>query len=344
MALVATVLCGCSGEDGTEQETDPEPAGPLRLVMDSEYVKVGEPLTFTVYKGDQDVTKYAEIRRKGDAIKYEPTFKADRVGRSYFYARYGGSNTPYMPVDFYVQFDEKGEFFKTALVLKFTATWCNACPKMTSYLEKIEKEQPGRLAVIGVHSSDTFAISEGEQLVKDFGIDAFPRAVFDYRTTASNNLTTLMEALGGTLAEERAVSGIALESSVEGKKAVVKAKVRIAQKGRFRICCAVVEDGIHFKGGTSDDGLGNYFRVLRGIVTQRMGEELGIREAGEEFDRGFTFSVPDDWNMEKCSVLVYVLRMQEDGYTPYVNNTATCALDGGSCAFAYEPAREPKTE
>lgn len=334
--FVATVMfAGCSGDDAYQPEVEPD--GKLRLEISSNYAKVGETVDFTVYKGDVDVTAKAEIRLKGDKTPCSKNYKADKAGTQFFAALYNESSTSYIPVKFYTPFRDEGEFFKKSLVLKFTGTWCGACPMMYTYLSEIEKQRPGRIAVIAVHSGDVFAFDTSEKLVQDYEITSFPHAVFDYKTSVSNNSTKLNEALDDILVQDPALCGIALESSVTGTNAVVKAKVRIAEGGRYRLCCAVVEDGLRYDGGSSDDGLGNYYHVLRRFFTERFGDDVGIHEPGEEFGHEFTFEVPEEWKKEKCEVFVYALRLQEDGKTVYTNNTSTCALDGGKSDFEYEP-------
>ncbi len=341
MLLVAAAACwGCSGNDSSVPDQVPEPEGKLRMEVSSNYVKVGEPVSFTVYKGDVDVTAKAEIRLKGEKTPCGNNFKADKAGTLYFVGRYNESATSYTPVKFYVPYRDEGEFFKTSLVLKFTGTWCGACPLMYKYMSEMEKQRPGRFAVIAVHSGDVFAFDESEKLVQDFSVTTFPTALFDYKTSASNDLAKLNEALDEILDEEPALCGVALESSVTGQKATVKAKIRVAESGRFRICCAVVEDGLRHEGGSSDDGLGYYYHVLRKFYTERYGDDVGVHEAGDEFESEFTFDVPEEWKKEKCEVVVYAMRLQEDGKTVYANNAATCALDGGSCDFRYEQAPE----
>lgn len=334
--VVVASFAGCSGDDN--QEPIVEPDGKLRLEVSSDYAKVGEMVSFTVFKGDVDVTSQAEIRLKGDKTPYSKNYKATKAGTFKFAAIYDGSSTSYTPVKFYVPFRDEGEFFKKALVLKFTGTWCAACPLMYKYMSKIEKERPGRMAVIAVHSGDVFAFDECDKLVQDFDVSSFPRAVFDYKSIISNNASELNEALDNILAEEPAVCGIALDATVTGEEASVKATIRIAEKGRYRICCAVVEDGLRHEGGSSDDGLGNYYHVLRRFLTERFGDDAGTREAGEEFEREFKFSVSEEWKKENCEVIVYAMRVQEDGTTLYANNAATCPLDGGSSRFEYETA------
>ncbi|CVI71899.1 Omp28-related outer membrane protein [Alistipes sp. CHKCI003] len=332
-------LCaGCSGADDGQSGAEPE--GKLRLEMSANYAKVGDTVNFTVYKGDVDVTANAIIRMKGDKTPCSPNYKADRAGTRYFAAIYNESSTSYQPVRFYVPYRDEGEFFKKSLVLKFTGAWCSACPLMYKYLGEIEVERPGRTAVMAVHSGDVFASDVSEELVQDYQITSFPHAVFDYKTSVSNNAAELNAALDDMLAEEPAICGIALRSAVEDGEAAVKARIRVAQEDRLRLCCAVVEDGLRYDGGSSDDGLSNYYHVLRRFITDRFGEDVGTREAGEEFEHEFVFPVPEEWKKENCTVFVYALRLQEDGETVYVNNTSACALDGGESDFEYEPVPE----
>ena len=69
------------------------------------------------------------------------------------------------------------EVFAPALVLDFTATWCQNCPRMTSAIEEAMAERPGTIFPVCVHFGDEFSFAEGTALSTLFGVQAYPSAI-----------------------------------------------------------------------------------------------------------------------------------------------------------------------
>ncbi len=328
-AALALPFAGCGDSKGDEPAAEKE----LKLVLNETKVQSGDRVSFTVLNGDEDVTASARIRNvKADAYVDGAAFVPEESGVYSFEAEFDGRVSKPVSLTVLGTFQSEGEFYRKVLVQKYTATWCTYCPLMTSALDKLDEEVPDRIVVMAIHCNDSFSINEGAQLANDFKISSIPRSDIDYRVTTTYSAAELNNALNGELTDHPAVCGIAAESKVEGGQIYAEAKIRFSETGRYRVCCTVIEDGLLYEDGYSEDGYYNH--VLRSFATSRTGAALGECEAGTEYPCAYTFSVGKKWNLEKCSVLFYV--MKEDGSAVYTNNVVSCPAQNGSCEFRYE--------
>lgn len=327
-AALALPFAGCS--DSGDEKTSGEKE--LKLVLSEERVHTGNEVSFTVLEGEKDVTAEARIRNVESDADVDAVFIPEKTGIYRFEAELNGLISKPVSLTAIGSFEPQGEFYRQVLVLKFTATWCTYCPLMTSALDKLDEEEPDRMVVMAVHCNDSYSITEGEKLASDFKISAIPRSVFDYRVTTNYGAAELKNALNAELSDYPAVSGIAAESKVEKEQINVEAKIRFSEKGRYRVCCTVIEDELYYPDGYSEDGY--YHHVVRAFATPRTGAALGECEAGTEYPCAYTFSVDNKWNLENCNVLIYV--MKEDGSAVYTNNVVLLPVQNGSCDFRYE--------
>lgn len=328
-AVLLLPFAGCSDSGG---DTPPE-VKVLKLVPSEGTVRTGETVTFTVWSGEEDVTTQARIRNLKTDAYLDGAFVAEESGVYGFAAEMDGQVSKTVAVTVIAPFEKKGTFYRKVLVQKYTATWCGFCPQMTAALAKLDEEVPNRMVVMAIHTNDSFSITDGERLVSDFKISSIPRAVFDYRVMTDRSPAELKNALDGELKDYPAVCGIAATSKVEGNQIVTEAKIRIAESGKYRVCCAVIEDNLQFQGGSSADGY--YHHVLRKFATPRIGEALGDCEAGMEYPCAYSIPVGKEWDLANCSVLFYVMK-EESAEAVYTNNVVSCAAGKGACEYQYE--------
>lgn len=337
-ALMSLCMVGCEKEEGGG--TSAGTVSKLKLEVSEQVVYVGDEVTFTVYDGDADVTASAQVVDADSEQLVEGPFVAEESGCYRWVARLGERESAAVTVTVIGTFDQSQSeaFYRRVLVQKFTATWCTYCPQMTSALEQLEGEVPDRMTHMSIHVNDNFAVTEGERLSNDFQISGIPQAVFDYVEIENQMIANLRAALNAEL-EKPADCGIAIESDVVHNTIQINARIRFAEAGRYRVCCALVEDGLYYEDGTSVDGY--YQHVLRYFATSRTGDDLGERQAGEEYPCSYRIAAGNSWMTSNCDVVVYVLKVDESGNTLSVNNVASCGTVEGSCDFAYEvPASE----
>lgn len=328
-AVTASALSGCGGDD-TPADTS------LTLVPSATTVKTGDAVTFTVTDNGADVTASSEIFNLTTGETVTGTFSTQKPGTYTFAAVYDNRTSPAVNVTVQSASATSDAFYRHVLVMKFTATWCTYCPNMTSALATVEQAYPGRMILMAMHSDDAYATNEAASLFQSFGCTGLPESVFDYRESSSYSVALLKAKVKRSLTEFPAVCGIALESKVQGGKVIVDATVRFQQTGDYKICCALTEDNIHAPGtiGSKD---GYYQHVTRVFATPATGQDIGNRTQGEEYKQTFEIEADNAWVLDKCHVVVYVFNKQPGQNTVYyVNNAATCPVDG-SADFKYEP-------
>lgn len=330
LLAAASTACGSDGDDT---------AGDASLVLraSAATVRTGEEVTFTVTDSGADVTPQSQIVNLTTGETVTGAFSSAKPGAYQFAAVYDSRTSAAVTVTVQSGIDVKDVYFRHVLVLKFTGTWCTYCPNMTSALETVEKAYPQRMIIMSMHSGDSYQVPEEPALSNAFKVTGLPTSVFDYRESSSYSVALLKAKVKRSLEEFPAACGVALESRTEGRKIKVDANVRFLQAGDYKICCAVTEDDI-YAAGTSGSRDGYYHHVTRLFATSATGEDLGARAAGEEYSQSFEIEADDAWVMDKCHVVVYILNKQPGENTVYyVNNAATCPVDG-SVGFEYEPA------
>lgn len=327
-AALMLPVAGCGDSDGEGTPAEKE----LELVVSENKVRIGTEVSFTVLDGGTDVTAAARIRNVKTETYVESAFVPEETGVYRFEAELDGRVSKPVSLTAVGSFEPQGEFYRQVLVQKFTATWCQYCPLMTSGLENLDQEVPDRMIVMAVHCNDAFSIIECQKLADDFRIVSLPSAVFDCRVVTTYMAAQLKEALEGELDDYPAVCGIAAESEAGLERINVEAKIRFSEKGRYRVCCAVVEDGLQYMDGYSEDGY--YNQVLRAFATSRTGVTLGECEAGTEYPCEYAFTADRKWNLANCRVLIYV--MKEEGAAVYTNNVVSLPVQNGSCDYRYE--------
>lgn len=219
-------------------------------------------------------------------------------------------------------------FYRRVLALKFTGTWCSACPTMTTALNAIKKDDPGRLVTIAVHINDEFSddIPANRELYNFWNLKALPTTLIDYRDKCEASVTILKESISKSIDEYFASSTVAITSKIEGEKVTINVKAKFVQAGDYKIGCAITENNIERK-ATSGSRDGLYHSVLRYFLTNALGDELGSIEAGDEISKTYTVDLNKDWNVEELNVAAFIMRKDKNGEY-YVNNSAESLING----------------
>lgn len=221
-------------------------------------------------------------------------------------------------------------FFRRALVLEFTATWCQYCPNMAEALEEAKRERPDRFVDVAVHYADELAATESDAIVDVLKVSAYPTVFFDWDegTRFTRQEPELMTAyIDGLIAAQEEACGISVCSEIKDGELQVSVSMIAVTEGTYSLVAALVEDDIR----VTQSGAGaNYVcnAVLRSFLDPgRVGKPTGMLKADESYTATFWAKAPEEG--EKMRVVAYVLC---DGLA---RNVATCKLDGQS-EYAYE--------
>lgn len=306
----------------------------VKLTANRETVHVGqgETVTFQVYFNGLDVTEESEIYiqiTSQDLLIEDAFFIPQEPGKYLFYAKYKGVQTDILEIQ--VLSDEvlpKGDFYRRALVTKFTATWCVNCPKMSDAIETVKQKNPNRIIDVAVHYIDDLEVPAGKNLAKQFSVNAIPVAVVNldekFKTSISSSVI-LQNYVDQTLASEWAASGIKLNSYEENGLLHVEMETTIAAEGEYKLAVALVQDEIKMaQMGAGTDYV--HYSVLRGMLSPKTeGEEVGGCSRGDVLTYSYQYSMDQLEEGGSYRIIACVLNRSTTG-AYILNNVISCPI------------------
>lgn len=219
-------------------------------------------------------------------------------------------------------------YFKTVLITKFTGTWCGWCPDMTTSLHELENIYPGQITILALHGGDDLENSGIIlPLEERFGIIGYPTSVFDYQYSSTQQMIMLKDRMEKTLSENTALAGIAIQTAVSDNRITVTADAEFGASGNWRICCALAENDI-YRENTSGSKDGYYDHVVRDFATNPEGDDVGKIISGSSKSFEWSFQLDEDWQVNNCDIVVFLLRENQDGI--FTVNNANCCKAGSS--------------
>lgn len=176
------------------------------------------------------------------------------------------------------------EVFAPGLVLDFTATWCQNCPRMALAIEEASEERPGAIFPVCVHFHDEFSSTETDALSMLFGVQAYPSVVVNLDKETLTPATSKVLILARLDAAERKKPCTLELSYADG---VLSAGVTAAEDGTYAVGAVLLEDGLVApQVGGKDDYV--HDNILRKILSADIfGEDLGFLESGVSASRDF---------------------------------------------------------
>ncbi|MBR2162524.1 MAG: Omp28-related outer membrane protein [Bacteroidales bacterium] len=340
LLAAAVMLVSCSGNIDPEQEnndpdnpntenTDPTPSGPkvLKVSSDRNLIQTfdGDYATLTVTLGDEVLTEGVEFYDGDNNPIAIPGYKfaTEVPGEHQIWASYGtymsetiiikaiNTKIPVTPED---PQPSSTDFKVRALVTEFTTTGCSWCPSMKTVLHGVlENENTADMVVMtACHSSlvnskkDPAYIKTGYE---DFsGMTGMPYVFCDmyygfgyYTTLTSSDVTEVFGEL--CAAKEGKAAGLAVTSSMKDGQLVIKATVKAAETGNYRIGAFLLEDGIYGQQtSATEDWMHNHDDVIRYIDSQyytNSGKEQFYGHSVGNVDEGKTADYVFVWDLEK---------------------------------------------
>lgn len=389
LLMAAVMLFSCEGTVDPEQGgpgDGPDPVDPtpkpenltLKLISDRNLLQANvDVATLTVTLGDEviteDVTIYDDDFKVVDLKDFK--FVAPAAGDYVFWASYGTYNSdeisiraidvpiPETPAD---PKPASTDFKARVLMTEFTTTGCAYCPNMKTLLHSaLEDAAVADKVVLTACHSGLINGKPDPAFVKttfdDFcNVSRFPNVNFDmYYSFGNYNIgKSEMRGLIDEMysAKEDVAAGIAVNSSVDGEKAIVKVTVKPAVDGEYRVGAFLVEDGIYGvqSGGSAQAWMNTHDGVIRYIDSkygndQYFGYSVGKVEKGRTADYVFDWDLDVIWSegalkgeqygnyywdefvMENLHLVVFVstLGTDDDGKQfYYVNNVIDCPING----------------
>lgn len=233
------------------------------------------------------------------------------------------------------------DFSHRIMLLQHTGTYCSNCPRLMSSLKIVAEDQTyaGKYQHVAAHSyneTGDAAYSKAASLLSEaFGNKFYPELTFNLtkdNTGTSTDPETIKTHIDA-LHKETADAGITAVSRRDGSTLSIKAGIKVAKAGTYRIAAWVLEDGIRSRqeGATEDwqNTHNNAVRILAGKTPniKTYGEKLNPMTAGETAHAEFTVQMDPAWDADNCKVFVLVNAAGTDGRYDLAN-CAICPLDG----------------
>ena len=344
----STVFVACSNsDDGSQPNLDD--IKEIELTVDKNAIEANgeDAVNFTVTSDTGvNLNDKAVILIPGEEnIFLDEMYYTSTVNETVtFQARYNGIYSNEVTVE--VKNRSKYEkYFRRVLISQLTGTWCVNCPSMTRALKLMQTQFPDRLEILAMHGSssqgtDPYAIEQTEQMFARFPeLTGYPSAIIDMRQKSVDATTSsLARAINRSLLEYPATCGVKIESTYDKSTKHVIAKITVAadKTNKYALGIAVVVDGLEYPrtGAESDPDYrhNNVVIAINNINGEFVGD--GVINAGEEISHTFEIDMSTTkYSIEDMRVVAFVLAQSEDAY--YVNNSASCKLDGGSIDYTY---------
>lgn len=381
---------GGNPDDPTVKPTpdNPNPDNPkpedltLKISSDRNLVQTNvDVATITVTLGEEVITEDVVIYDQDFNVVDMPDFKftAKKAGDHVLWASYGTYNSeeitikaidvpiPETPAD---PAPESTSFKTRVLLTEFTTTGCSYCPNMKSLLHRTlaEAEYADKVVLTACHSGLVNSMADLAYIRTTFddfcNAGNFPTVNFDMYYSFDNYTIGTSEMQGMIddfhASKEAVAAGIAVNSSVDGDKVIVKATVKAAEDGAYRVGAFLLEDGIYAiqSGGSAEEWMNTHDGVIRFIDSkyynksgkdQYFGYSVGNIEKGQTADYVFDWDLDVIWSegalngemyggvywdefvMENLHLVVFVSTVGTDSKGNqyyYVNNVIDCPING----------------
>lgn len=347
MVIPLLAMTACVGQ---KPDDGPAVTDFIKLTTASKQVDYdkSEKVIFTVTANGEDVTAKSQIINTTDggyvALKdksgnnvYEYT--PPKLGSHTFFAIYGEGSSESASVRSVSSNTENKAFYRRNAVMKFTGTWCYACPQMSKAIKDVLVARPDRLVEVAIHNNDPLAIPMGGKIQNYFKVTGLPSVIVDYRTdivgsATSGSITKVMDA---SLRDNPTASGIKMAVNNEGGVLQIETETMVTRDGEYNVFVAILVDGYNYEQtGTTDP---NYRQnsVSREFLSESMfGAELGKMVAAdkERKSKSFSYTLPAGADVTRYRVVAMVLnKVATDSYL--INNIIECNV-GQSTDYEYE--------
>ncbi len=249
---------------------------------------------------------------------------------------------------------ENLDFAHRAMLIQFTGTDCPNCPRMIRAIREVKEDAlyAERIVHAAIHSyngSDPCnIILPGPRVMQDaMGVGSYPYLMVDACLSSGSEASLIKDAIDRRLSTP-AKAGIAANIVVEDELIVIRATVKAAEGGNYRIGAWVLEDDIEAEqqnNGTSGD-YNIHHNAVRFADSQRssydvMGHDLGGVPTGGYVDHIFTIDTSIVGatgcriaDLSKCHLLLFVTTTTDD--TTHVVNAIDTPATSGTVTYAYE--------
>lgn len=234
------------------------------------------------------------------------------------------------------------DFVHHSFGMRFTATWCQWCPKMNEAFKSVREQMGDKFEYACYYAtSGNYGFSGTETMMNQYKASGYPTGILDGRLDIPNytdptyTAQAFLDGIKETEANYPTVTALELQSSLSGNKASVSVNVYLKANDSYKLTVLLVENNI-----VGDQKDGNVYisdfvhnKVTRIALTSVLGDAF---QGEEGMEKSFSFScdIPDDYVKENLEVVAYVQRpfgaqpvISSDNYGGYyVDNARAAAL------------------
>ena len=208
------------------------------------------------------------------------------------------------------------DFVHHSMGMRFTATWCQHCPKMNEAFKLVKEELGDKfLYACFYDNSGNYGFAPGATLENQYRISGYPSGIIDGRKDIPNyadytaTATAIKSAIAETEANYPTVTALELDTALSGDQATVKVNVYVHASDSYKLTVLVLENGIV---GNQQDGSTVvhdfvHNKVVRAALTSVSGDAFQGKADGVN-DFTFSYTVPAGYVKDNLEVIAYVQR------------------------------------
>lgn len=231
-------------------------------------------------------------------------------------------------------------FVRRVLLTQFTGTECGWCPVMKAGLKDALSDEDIAAKVIKADAHN-FSSQDPAYIGGFYTPEGYPTVILDWtlsfghQQTTPNTSRVAKQFINERYNAEEAYAGIAVNSKYADGVITLKAVVKAAQTGNYRVGAWLLEDGLKGQqadySGLLEDWMHNLDDCIRiadskASSSNYCGHSLGQIKAGETAERMFIMNMKKSWVPENCELVVFVSRETDKSYS--VTNAVKCPIDG----------------
>lgn len=363
MCLAAVSLVSCRGN------VDPDgpggvPEGTLRIFADRDRIKADgqESVTFTVMYGSKDVSNDVnmniirmagdnELLLKGGVNTFATESPAEYVFKARYYedgAHYT-DNTVRVIAEQVAQGGQERNYVRKFWGMQFTAVSCTYCPDLSSAIDAVMSEMPGKIVLTSFHVAfqegqmpDPMRLDQNEMFRDHVKLsDGLPLFAFNMLKPSVNPVTVplIKEEMDRVGREYPATCGVAISASCAEGVLKVSAHVTSNVRENFRYHMILVEDGIEGYAQAGADGPYVHDNVVRKVLSgSKWGDDMNQGmplEVGVEVTVERDVRLDDSWNPDNMRAVFVAMTSEDGGNTFICNNVNECEV-GAASDYEYE--------
>ena len=234
-------------------------------------------------------------------------------------------------------------FYHQSLAMRFTATWCGWCPRMSRSISRAQELYPDKIIHLAIHGDGSKLDFVAEPpLHVQYHITGRPSGIVDGRVAVSNTEVEVASAVFVNAVKETeevygTSSGAAIRSSVFNQAVTVNVDAYFKTAGDYKITVLLLEDSIieeqeDYENGHHEQYVHNH--IARVALTDVLGDAFAISEDLSQKHFNYSATVPSNYDVSNMRVLVYIQkafgsapRIQSGNYGDYyVDNCAVVKL------------------